>query len=67
MKGVTKKTTECPICGMRNNCGNDSCWCSKEVFPSGIFDLVPANKLSKACICKECLDKFKEQEELGML
>jgi hypothetical protein len=60
---ATNKLVECPICGKHNNCGNHSCWCSKEVFPSGIFDLVPVNQLRKSCICKECLDKFKESQK----
>lgn len=55
----------CPICGKDNRCGNvkdpasQSCWCAKEVFPQGIFELVPAELLNKSCICKSCLDRFK--------
>lgn len=54
----------CPICQADNRCGNlsgskEPCWCSKEFFPSDIFNLVPADQLRKACICKDCLEKFK--------
>ncbi|MFP3124509.1 MULTISPECIES: cysteine-rich CWC family protein [Bacillaceae] len=63
MNNEIQKSFECPICSKSNNCGSHSCWCSKEVFPSGIFDLVPANQLRKSCICKECLDRFKEGQQ----
>ncbi|MBP3963933.1 cysteine-rich CWC family protein [Paenibacillus lignilyticus] len=50
----------CPLCHKRNNCeGNHSCWCSNEVFPEGIFELVPAEQLNQSCICMDCLNKFK--------
>lgn len=55
----------CPICGEDNRCGNvadpasQACWCAKEFFPQGIFALVPAELMNKACICKSCLDRFK--------
>ncbi len=54
----------CPICGNENNCmrlqqeGHELCWCAFESFPPEIFDLVPEEKLNKACICKPCLDEF---------
>lgn len=54
---------KCPICNQENNCGNehdkDTCWCSLESFPEGIFALVPEEKLRKACICKSCLEDYK--------
>ncbi|WP_299090046.1 cysteine-rich CWC family protein [uncultured Metabacillus sp.] len=54
---------ECPICGKYNNCGYESCWCSKECFPREIFDLLPEHQLRRSCICKECLDHFKTKQE----
>ncbi|MGM7722260.1 cysteine-rich CWC family protein [Metabacillus sp. Hm71] len=59
----TIKPMECPICGKYNNCGYESCWCSKECFPREIFDLLPEHQLRKSCICKECLDYFKTKQE----
>ena len=59
-------TTVCPICNRPNNCGQakdmsvDLCWCAYEKFPAGIFRLVPKDKLNKACICKSCLEKFRQ-------
>ncbi|MDT9726876.1 hypothetical protein DUZ99_18010 [Xylanibacillus composti] len=55
-----KKDRSCPLCGKQNGCGYESCWCAAEVFPSEILDLVPRDKLGKSCICKDCLDRFKE-------
>jgi hypothetical protein len=63
----TGKNMDCPICGMDNNCCNltdmrqEECWCNKELFPSGIFNNVPSDQLRKSCICKDCLDKFREK------
>ncbi|KAB7705649.1 hypothetical protein F9802_14075 [Bacillus aerolatus] len=56
----------CPICSKSNNCCNSIdkslgiCWCSQEFFPKEIFELVPPEQLRKTCICKDCLDRFKE-------
>lgn len=56
---------KCPICGQDNQCGNELgksiCWCSAESFPQEIFELIPEEKLRKACICKDCLEKFVKQ------
>ncbi|WP_416826329.1 cysteine-rich CWC family protein [Ectobacillus polymachus] len=60
----------CPLCGKDNNCGNISgkphgtCWCNDESFPKEIFEMVPPEQLRKACICKECLTKFKLHQEI---
>ncbi|MBA4494641.1 cysteine-rich CWC family protein [Paenactinomyces guangxiensis] len=66
----TTNPANCPICGKDNNCGNladkpqGTCWCSKEIFPWEIFELVPAHALKQSCICKGCLEKFKAQNSL---
>ena len=59
----------CPICKKDNNCGNllqeeqyTPCWCTKVRFPSGIFDLIPPEQRGKACICKECVERFVNGE-----
>lgn len=46
---------------MAGNGEDGSCWCNKEEFPQGIFELVPPESRRKHCICKNCLDKYKEQ------
>ncbi|MBS4172894.1 cysteine-rich CWC family protein [Bacillus sp. FJAT-49736] len=56
----------CPLCGNGNRCCNSknssssTCWCTVEEFPNEIFELVPEEYLRKTCICKSCLEKFKE-------
>lgn len=55
----------CPICGEENYCmiGDDQgdCWCTKENFPQGIFELVPKESKRKHCICRKCLLDFREE------
>jgi len=56
----------CPICGEENKCmtgaeEHGNCWCDKEIFPNEIFELVPAESRRKHCICKICLNKYKEE------
>ena len=52
----------CPICGQDNNCQSHEreCWCYHIEVPKGILDLVPEDKIGKACICKSCIEKYKE-------
>nr|WP_230414655.1 cysteine-rich CWC family protein [Paenibacillus allorhizosphaerae] len=57
----------CPLCGRDNDCGNvagkphGTCWCSKQNFPKSIFELVKPEQLGKSCICKTCLERFKDR------
>lgn len=60
------ETKYCPICGEENKCmgslaEHGNCWCDQEEFPSGIFELVPEQSIRKQCICKKCLEKYKEE------
>jgi len=54
----------CPLCGKDNRCGllgqnpTEPCWCTQEVFPSKLLERVPEDSKGKACICRECLEKF---------
>ncbi|SFI35856.1 Cysteine-rich CWC [Paenibacillus sp. UNC496MF] len=51
----------CPICGGINACaGSRACWCAGETFPEGIFAFVPPQARGKACICRSCLESFRE-------
>lgn len=51
----------CPLCGKANNCkdGSKDCWCNYVIIPKELIDMVPEEKRGKACICKECVDKYK--------
>lgn len=53
----------CPICGQYNNCQSHEkeCWCFHMEIPKGIFHLVPEDKKGKACICKSCIEKYREE------
>ena len=60
----------CPLCGEENKCMADSteegyCWCDKQSFPKGIFDILPLESIRKNCICIQCLNKFKEENKLS--
>ncbi|WP_343065382.1 cysteine-rich CWC family protein [Bacillus benzoevorans] len=56
----------CPICGEENGCmsgkeEHGNCWCDKETFPKEIFASVPEESRNKHCVCKKCLDQYKEK------
>ncbi|MDY6854591.1 MAG: cysteine-rich CWC family protein [Thermodesulfobacteriota bacterium] len=59
----------CPICGQPNRCGEkavvngitlEKCWCAYEKFPKEALNRVPGEKRGKACICINCLNRFKQ-------
>ena len=65
-----RKLTEkhCPLCGEENKCmagieSQNTCWCYIENFPNGIFDLVPPESKGKQCICKNCVDTYREEND----
>lgn len=59
----------CPLCGKPNDCYMENskdpkdCWCNDVIIPKGMFELVSAEALHKACICKACIQKFTESME----
>lgn len=68
-----KQEKICPLCGKPNRCGEKPvinneemkyCWCAYETFPRELLDRVPAENKGKACICINCINKFKEQKKL---
>lgn len=68
--GIWLVNKYCPICGEGNKCmtgagEHGNCWCDKEIFPAEIFNLVPEESRRKHCICKKCLDKYKEKLSLS--
>ena len=49
----------CPLCGENNNCQHGKeCWCTTIKVPKYVLDLVPEDKKGKACICKNCIEKY---------
>lgn len=53
----------CPLCGQDNNCqhGQGNCWCETVEFPKHVLDMIPDDKKGKACICRSCLEKYRNQ------
>lgn len=57
----------CPLCGKPNNCQHTAgigCWCENEYFPKELLKLIPEEKKMKACVCKACLVKYREEQNL---
>ena len=52
----------CPICGNDNKCGaheDGPCWCNDEDVPKEMRNLISIEKQMKACVCQDCIKKFK--------
>lgn len=63
----------CPICQKENHChmvtGKDpaGCWCTKVEFPEGLLLLVPEEARNLACVCEDCVKKYREEGEAMLL
>lgn len=61
----------CPICGGENDCGaantgeHDSCWCMTAKVPKKLLEKIPPQERGKACVCKNCVENFKSEEEVA--
>ncbi|MDO5521994.1 MAG: cysteine-rich CWC family protein [bacterium] len=59
----------CPICGKENGCAfqrglsHDKCWCEEVKVPHGLLDQVPEELKRKACICRNCIEQFIQEQE----
>jgi hypothetical protein len=57
---------KCPLCGEDNGCyavlGKDphKCWCMTASVPKQLLTQIPDEDRNKSCVCKACVDKFKE-------
>ncbi|MDQ0233269.1 cysteine-rich CWC family protein [Metabacillus malikii] len=54
----------CPLCHNENQCmvgGDKDCWCTTETFPERLLLSVPLISRRKQCICKKCLENYKEK------
>jgi len=56
---------QCPLCGAANGCQlcspaayKGSCWCARIEMPDPLLARVPENFRNRACICRNCLEKF---------
>ncbi len=64
----------CPLCGALNQCTMAArpadqrdkpvpCWCTNIGVPMELRERIPPELRMKACICKNCIEAFKAQQE----
>ena len=58
----------CPLCGAANGCQLCSpaaykgpCWCVCVEMPEALLSRVPENFRNRACICRNCVEKFQRE------
>jgi prepilin-type N-terminal cleavage/methylation domain-containing protein/prepilin-type processing-associated H-X9-DG protein len=63
---------QCPLCGAANGCQlcspatyKGSCWCARVEIPGELLACVPENLRNRACICRNCVEKFQHERELS--
>ncbi|WP_066718473.1 cysteine-rich CWC family protein [Clostridium sp. Marseille-P299] len=60
----------CPLCGKENNCGYEkgsdhfSCWCTTTEVPKELREQIPEELKGKACICYDCIMKYKKEHQI---
>jgi prepilin-type N-terminal cleavage/methylation domain-containing protein/prepilin-type processing-associated H-X9-DG protein len=59
---------QCPLCGAANECQlcspaayKGSCWCARVEIPGELLARVPENFRNRACICRNCVEKFQRE------
>ena len=60
---------QCPLCGAANDCQLCSpaaykgpCWCARVEMPAALLARVPENFRNRACICRDCVEKFQREQ-----
>jgi prepilin-type N-terminal cleavage/methylation domain-containing protein/prepilin-type processing-associated H-X9-DG protein len=60
--------SQCPLCGGANKCQLCSpaahkgpCWCAHFEMPAELLARVPENFRNRACICRDCMEKFQRE------
>jgi prepilin-type N-terminal cleavage/methylation domain-containing protein/prepilin-type processing-associated H-X9-DG protein len=56
----------CPLCGGPNDCQlctaeKGPCWCERVEMPAALLARVPENVRDSACICRQCVEKFRRE------
>jgi prepilin-type processing-associated H-X9-DG protein/prepilin-type N-terminal cleavage/methylation domain-containing protein len=61
---------QCPLCGGSNDCQlctiaayKGSCWCACVEMPEALLARVPENFRNRACICRNCVEKFQREPQ----
>ena len=64
--------SHCPLCGSMNGCQlcspdahKGSCWCVRVDIPDALLGRVSENFRNRACICKNCIEKFHREHQLS--
>jgi hypothetical protein len=64
----------CPLCGGPNHCllcattpYKGRCWCSQEEMPAELLARVPEPLRDRACICRGCLENFRQKKKFALL
>jgi prepilin-type N-terminal cleavage/methylation domain-containing protein/prepilin-type processing-associated H-X9-DG protein len=62
----------CPLCGGANECQlcspaayKGQCWCAREEISAELLARVPENFRNRACICKNCVEKFRAEKSFS--
>jgi hypothetical protein len=66
------ETSICPLCGKPNMCEMvkknpqttgpaPECWCTALEIPAGLLERIPADKRGKACVCRDCVEAYKQE------
>jgi len=60
---------DCPLCGGPNECQlcspathKGSCWCAQVEIPAALLARVPEQLRNRACICRQCVEKFQREQ-----
>ncbi len=67
------ETSKCPLCGAPNQCAlaadpaATECWCDDKLFPRELLAKIPAEADRRACICQDCLERFRRDRETSGL
>ena len=64
---------KCPLCGGANRCQlattvayKGPCWCMDVEMPAELLARVPENFRHRACICRDCVDKFHAEKRFSL-
>lgn len=64
---LNSSETSCPFCNGVNKCMAESespCWCFELQIPDALIALLPIGFINKSCVCRACINDFKENENL---
>ncbi|WP_084545981.1 cysteine-rich CWC family protein [Marinomonas profundimaris] len=52
----------CPFCHEHNDCSvqsDQACWCFNTHVPSGLLALLSEGDVNRACVCQQCIEKYR--------